>query len=501
MKTKNYFLLVCVVFFSLAGCSSCDNEPPTVSASPKSIEFEAGIDNEVPKNISITTNADSWEIYNQASDWLKADKGDEKSLSVLPIKAWTNTKEGREAQILVKAENKNGTAYDTVTVRQKAKVKDVLSISPNELSFAAAETGEKIVAVTTTGPGWSASKPYDATWLSIEKAGNGLIVKVPSPNTQNTQRLTFITFNGEGDADVVELAVRQAAAVATNPTLSVTPATLSIGADDTAQKTLTVTTNQPSWSSSSGATWLNVSTSGNTALVSATKNTTGSARNATITFTAGSATPVTVAVTQAKESTPDTPGLCFGNMPAGSYRATGTPKLAQDPGPSSWTGSVSINCSPAFYMITNWAGSGKVVFCDYKNGKIIMDSEFEYVIDSSISAYFMAIVINTSTSTWAQLENYEARYNTSTKKLDFSGTYSGLPVIVGVIAINTATDELVGVIGDAYSNTVLTLTPSSSSPAPATGNGVLKAEAARQAQGNLKITPFEGNQTFRKANK
>ncbi|GHT10250.1 hypothetical protein FACS189426_10150 [Bacteroidia bacterium] len=413
MKTLRFFLNFAVIIFSSLVFTQCnkhgDPEPDLISVSPKSLEFEASIENAPTKSVTVTTNLDTWEVFN-TTPWIKTDKYDEKTLSVAVITNYTDIKEPRIAEIRVKA----GSVYDTIQVTQKAKIQDNLAINPTSLSFKAAETGEKSVAVTTNASEWKASKPSDVTWLSIEvESSKALKVRVPSANTQ------------------------------------ITP------------------------------------------------------RTANITFTAGDAEPVILTVTQA--GTTVVVGPCFGYAPNSTYYATGTPSLATNPGPSSWSGSVTLSCASQFYSITNWGGSGRMVFCDYINNKIILDSDYRLVEGTGgFNGYFKAIILNNAALTWEEVPNFEVKYNTSTRVLDFSGTYKGYPVIVGIVAIEESTKDLKGVYGDAYSNAKLTLTPTSS--APSNGNAEIKTEIKSdikkaQATGSLKVTPFEGNKVYTKVQK
>ncbi|GHV48794.1 hypothetical protein FACS1894181_05580 [Bacteroidia bacterium] len=119
-----------------------------MSVSPKSLEFDAKVNADDPeqKKVSVTTNVKAWEIFN-SSDWIKAGKEDDKTLSVSVTNTWTNTKEGRDAKIFIKA----GSASDTVLVRQNAKIKDRLSLSAPSLSYGADDTAQKNMLQTLSG--------------------------------------------------------------------------------------------------------------------------------------------------------------------------------------------------------------------------------------------------------------------------------------------------------------------------------------------------------------
>ena len=85
--------------------------------------------------------------------------------------------------------------------------------------------------------------------------------------------------------------------------LSVTPTTISYSANEIETKTLTITTDAQSWDATTTAYWLNIEKKENylektLQLFPSTNTMTSSERSATIIVTAGSATPVTITVTQ-----------------------------------------------------------------------------------------------------------------------------------------------------------------------------------------------------------
>jgi len=164
----------------------------------------------------------------------------------------------------------------------------------------------------------------------------------------------------------------------------------------------------------------------------------------------------------------------FGDIVPSNFTATGTPSYLSDPGPSTWTGQIiPVSELSQYYDITNWGGVAVDVYCDYKDGEIVMDNYSKVAYDNSgqgYDGYFQAVAINNSTKTIYILNgDYTVAYNTTSKILDFSGTYNGLPVLVGVIAKNRASGTFAGAFTDLYANAKLKLTSASQSSSMRSG--------------------------------
>jgi hypothetical protein len=461
---------------------------PYISVTPSSYNF--GAEETATKTINVSTNIADWN-GTAGSSFIHITLNKSNNTATVSVDKNTTTV-ARDGIITFTA----GSAPPATVKITQNPIVHTLDVNPKSLSFTANETASRTLTITTNAPSWNSSK--SANWIiaTMYPSTNTIVVTVEN-NTGTSARSGTITVTA-GTAPSVTVNVTQSGISQPSPTLSVTPTSLSIGADDTSQKTLTVTTNQSSWNASASVSWITTTKSGNTLLVKATSNTGALSRSGSITFTAGSATPVTVSVTQ-----PAPPqGPCFGYVPNSTYYATGTPSLALDPGPGSWSGSLTLSCSGQWYSITNWAGTGRMVFCDYINNKIVLDSDFKIVEGSNgVNGYFKAIIVDNNTLMWEEVPDFDVKYNSSTKVLDFSGTYKGHPVLVGIVGIEESTGDLLRVWGDAYSNTKLTLTPTTSS-APFSGNTVLKSDLKNaQAPVSLKMSSFEGNRVYKKTRK
>ena len=252
----------------------------TLTVSTDLIAFEA---NETgTKTVTVTTNAATWDATTTA-EWLTI----EKQGNTLMVTTTENTvTSGRSAIVTITA----GTATPVaIAVTQGEAI--VLSINPVSFAFAANEITTQTATITTNAASWDAFT--EETWLTIEKQGTTLQL-TPSANTSTLERSANITVTA-GTADPVIVTVSQAAA----NTLSVNSATISFGANETATKTITVTTNASSWDYIGDVEWLTIVQQNNTIrLFPNSLNTGTSQRSATINITAGTANPVAVTVTQ-----------------------------------------------------------------------------------------------------------------------------------------------------------------------------------------------------------
>jgi len=159
--------------------------------------------------------------------------------------------------------------------------------------------------------------------------------------------------------------------------------------------------------------------------------------------------------------------LSFSDIVSSNYTATGIPGFQDESGPTTWTGQVTPSSGDNglfFYKIDAWGGTGYWVYCDFKDEKLVLDDYTKVVDDQTKPSvgYFCALAINTSTKTYHIIDyDYIIEYNKRTKKMDFSGTYNGFPVYVGIVAKNRDTGEIEGSYSELYASAILTLTPTS----------------------------------------
>jgi hypothetical protein len=414
----------------------------TLSVSKTSLSFEANANDET---VTVTTTAPKWDAATSAS-WITLTKQDNK----LKIEVSENNGAERKATVKITA----GTAPEmTVTVTQKIHT---LSVSPTSLSFGSS-ADYKNVTVTTTASSWDATA--SDSWVTLTKQGSTLRVNVSAKTTTSSRNATVrIT---AGTAPEKTVTVTQSGIP---ETLSVSPTSLSYGATETGTKTVTVTTNASSWNATTSVSWIQLTQQGSTLRVNViTTNSSASARSATIRVTAGSATEKTVTVTQA--GVPSVPNPWPG---PGNFTASGNATLVNLPASTisnPWSGRVTpypTSGTPSYLSISNWGGVVDEYRCNYSNGKITINGSRLIAEGSGLKVYFKAIIIDNSRKEWQEITNYEVKYNSTTRVMDFSSRYNGYDVLVGAVFLDS-NETLVGAI--TFSNAKLTMTSTSSTPA------------------------------------
>ena len=251
-----------------------------LGVNPGSLTFES--DDKSKKTIEVTSNLSDWNATSNDS-WLTL----EKKNNTLTVSVTKNTTpQIRKGTIIFTA----GTAdVKEVSVTQNA---DVLSITPNTLSFESDDANQKTVNVNTNVSEWSATVTSGTAWVSFEKNTNSITVSA-ARNTTKNQRTGTIRIRA-GAAESQDVSITQSA-----DDLAINTTTLSYEFDETNQKTVTITTKVSVWDATTTASWLTLSKSDKTLRInptSANPNTTD--RTATVTVTAGYAQACTLTVTQ-----------------------------------------------------------------------------------------------------------------------------------------------------------------------------------------------------------
>jgi len=290
---KNQFAICASIIAGLLLLSTCkEDKEPKLSVTPSNLTFKANETEE--KVLTVDTNAKSWGqkvSYQGESGWINVYEktGHEKQLFV-KVNENANTESSRTGTITFSA---GKTTTVDVTVEQEKKPVTKLSVTPTEVKYGAAETGNKTIEVSTDAPSWDFVNP-NVDWMQLTKQVNQLIVNVATVNPSTSEdRVATIIFKS-GNAPELPLKVTQSP----RNSLSVSSSQLTYTPAGSTQ-TVTVTTNAPSWSAtSSNTSWLTLEVNNNVLSVIAAKNTTTSNRTATITFKAGTATDVSVSVTQ-----------------------------------------------------------------------------------------------------------------------------------------------------------------------------------------------------------
>ena len=421
----------------------------SLSVSPAELIF--GTNDTNSNEVSITTNASDWNFNTKDGSWLTISKNGNK-LNIRPSSQNTSTS-SRTATVTVTA----GTASEkTIKVTQEGR--NTLSVNPAELIFEANETSKnQSVDITTNASGWNHDNPV--SWLTISKSGNSLTVRPASINESESPRETSITITAGSASEKIH--VKQNGK--TQHTLTVSVTSLAFGATETINKSVTVTTNAPSWDANPSVSWLAYTKSGNTLIIrTTTQNTTLSNRSGTITVKAGTAPERTITVTQYAQP-------IYTNV---SYRATGTPLEDNPPyNSSSWTGQIQPTNTenPPYITVRTWgASSGPTIFFDYVNGGYILDKTTIVASSGVYDGYLCWGAYNSSANvlTYYTDLNPNFTYNTTTKVLDFSGTIDGYPICLTILPKNRNTGEwyVDGFFGNIYMNVKIEITSTLSTP-------------------------------------
>jgi hypothetical protein len=294
--------------------------PPvaTLSVSPTTTSLPATASSSAA--FTVTTNQLSWSVTDNAT-WLTVTRG----TSVFVANAIANTSAtARTATITVSA----GTATPvTVTVTQAGAVTDDCGSSTTSycswaLSSTATSTITRRLEVAADEDWIRFTAPIAGSWtfaasgtpsgadtygyllnssgsqLAYDDDGNG------SYNFKITYTLTagtvyFLRVRNYSSTTSTTANPYTITATPPVPTLSVSPTTYTFGSTAAATSSIIwVSTNQSSWSVTESATWLTVTQYSSYFTVRATTNTGVIMRRATVTISAGAATPVTLTVTQ-----------------------------------------------------------------------------------------------------------------------------------------------------------------------------------------------------------
>jgi len=182
---------------------------------------------------------------------------------------------------------------DDIGKTDPPKETPTLSVSPKQIENVATSGGNTKITITTNQSSWSTAS--DEGWCKItDKTEKGFTIVVDA-NSTTSERNATVTVSA-GKATPVKITVTQQGSA---PALSVSPKQIENVADTGGNTEITVTTNQSEWSATSDEDWCNIAdkTEKEFTIVVDANNTT-SERNATVTVSAGKATPVKITVTQ-----------------------------------------------------------------------------------------------------------------------------------------------------------------------------------------------------------
>ena len=250
----------------------------SLSVSPASLSPTAAAGS---STVSVSATV-SWDFTTSSSGWLSASKISNSSFKI----SWTaNTGAERTGRVSLYNTTEGLTA--NVTVTQKAGA-NTITLSPGSLSFSAAGSTKYVTASSSLGMTLTASST--ASWISVYPttvASGAAFSITASANTSESARDGYVlVYSGSASSSIY---VSQSGA--TN-NISLSPSSLSFSASgDT--KTVTATSSLGlTLTASSNSGWINVYpttvASGGSFSITASANTSESARSGSVTVTSGS---------------------------------------------------------------------------------------------------------------------------------------------------------------------------------------------------------------------
>ena len=199
---------------------------------------------------------------------------------------------------------------------KEVKEQSVLTVSPAQPINVVANGGTTVISVTTNQTSWSASS--DETWCKVTDKTAGQFTIAVDPNSTASTRDATVTITA-GNATPVRITISQQGA---SPTLSITPAAGTIvfsASSQDEQFIYSVTTNLSTWEvevTPAEASWCKVTkdTGNSRFTIKADANLSTSSRGAaTVTVTAGSATPQQITVNQRAKTSQESEDYEYGD--------------------------------------------------------------------------------------------------------------------------------------------------------------------------------------------
>ena len=293
-----------------------------LTANPESLEFQANESG--TKTIAIVTDSkEGWSVKTE-NQWITLSKVE----NTIEVKVGANTSANdRNGTIIVNAGN---APEKRIPVKQSGET--TLKLSTKDLSFGYAASSGNVTVETNAGQ-WTSSTDA-SSWISLSQPNSSRLTVTVTRNTTGSSRSGNVTVKANNKEE--RITVTQAKE---EITLSVSTNNLSFGYNETATKSVQVTTNSPSWNSSTTASWLTLTKSGTSLSVRAATNSTSSSRTGTITITTEDGKlSETVTVTQEGNVTISaSPNLTF------TYNETTSKTIQVTTNASSWSASSNVS--------------------------------------------------------------------------------------------------------------------------------------------------------------
>ena len=262
--------------------SQSGKERPYITATPKNIDFDS---NGGKREISISTNSDSWEILSKP-DWCTTDKS---STSVTINVSKNESYEFRNG--IVELETSDGKSV-SVYISQKGKEKPYLTATPTSTSFDE-YGGQKQISVSTNSESWEiSSNPY---WCTISgKTTTSVTINVVRNESYERRYGSVVLESSDGKS--VSISVSQSAK--TPPYITAKPLSLNISADGL-YKVINISTNSESWKIDAMPKWCSVEFKKETAAtINITDNKSYKSRTGTIGFRTNDGAATSVYISQ-----------------------------------------------------------------------------------------------------------------------------------------------------------------------------------------------------------
>lgn len=293
-----------------------DITQPTASLSVSPSYMVAGYTSTSSNTVTVTTDAESWSASGQPS-WATLTRTSGTSGQTLGFTCTANpTVNARTGSCTISIPNGNSTV---VQVTQYGKPEDP-RWSLNPTSWNAPNSGGSTTTVFSTNQA-SAATSSSASWLTVSPLTifDGSTITISASSNTGAARTGYVYIQDYvGGTTRATFTVTQGAASV--PTISVSPASLTLPALANTSSAITVTSSA-AWTASSNQSWCTISrssgTSGQTLTATVTTNPNGSTRTATITFVNGTAT-ATCTVTQQAATLTINPTLAVGSEKGGT---------------------------------------------------------------------------------------------------------------------------------------------------------------------------------------
>lgn len=392
-----------------------DITQPTASLSVSPSYMVAGYTSTSSNTVTVTTDATSWSASGQPS-WATLTRTSGTSGQTLGFTCTANpTVNARTGSCTISIPNGNSTI---VQVTQYGKPEDP-RWSLNPASWNAPNSGGSTTTVFSTNQA-SAATSSSASWLTVSPLTifDGSTITISASSNTGAARTGYVYIQDyPGGTTRATFTVTQGAASV--PTISVSPASLTLPALANTSSAITVTSSA-AWTASSNQSWCTISrgsgTSGQTLTATVITNPNGTTRTATITFVNGTAT-ATCTVTQQAATLVLNPTSAVGSENGGTgsftvssnigWSATASTNIAITSG-SSGTGNGTVgysyaanntsarnltitvrasNLSATFTLQQQAAGSSPVLRVDPNSGVFGGGSDSKSVVLYSSSAW------------------------------------------------------------------------------------------------------------------